>query len=420
MKRKTGMKRSVCRIISFMMIFSLLSVYGCKEKKIEVVDYPEPTVTEVTDNTQDAANQDEDTNSAMPSALDLEALKPEVNTLKEEGTFVYNAAVIPDWILKEFENNPKIVRIAKEILVAIDHAEEEYEFSSDLNLTEDELIQVTLIISYSCPFYSQIIYEKAENENVYTLKYFPNMEASDAEVSDADIIDTSAYGNKGYNMSEFASQEEAIEIMDSYKDYVTALINDNLNSEMSEREMAAVIYSELVRGASFSPENPDYYLGQGEESIDPESYFGRKAVDNIIEQKYTRGIEILRTYQYIMNQLHIESRLVVGNGIFQDEVKEQFGEKYPTTPYWSWLSMQLDGEYFNCDIILEKLIHDFKFGDDTDVYPEMTYFGMSDDKRKESYKFMDTSIYLMDITDLNAEPPRPPKCPSNYEYHYFD
>ena len=47
MKMKTGMKRSVCRIISFMMVFTLLSAYGCnKGKTIDPDFYPTQNVSE--------------------------------------------------------------------------------------------------------------------------------------------------------------------------------------------------------------------------------------------------------------------------------------------------------------------------------------------------------------------------------------
>ena len=47
MKMKTGMKRNLSRIISFMMVFTLLSAYGCnKGKTIDPDFYPTQEVNE--------------------------------------------------------------------------------------------------------------------------------------------------------------------------------------------------------------------------------------------------------------------------------------------------------------------------------------------------------------------------------------
>ena len=134
MKMKTGMKRNLSRIISFMMVFTLLSAYGCnKGKTIDPDFYPTQEVNE-------EAGEVENINPVAPEqATDEDIIKPERNTFKEDGKYVYNPQVIPDWILKTFENNPNVIRVAKQALNAINNCESEFVLDEDLKLTKEEV-----------------------------------------------------------------------------------------------------------------------------------------------------------------------------------------------------------------------------------------------------------------------------------------
>ena len=154
MKMKTGMKRSVCRIISFMMVFTLLSAYGCnKGKTIDPDFYPTQNVSEE-ETIKEEKTVENITKIAPDQVSDEDILKPEKNTFRETGKYEYNPVVIPDWILKMFENNPKIIRVAKQALIAINNCETEFVLDEDIKLTQEEMDYVFGVIYYSTPLYA--------------------------------------------------------------------------------------------------------------------------------------------------------------------------------------------------------------------------------------------------------------------------
>ena len=68
-------------------------------------------------------------------------------------------------------------------------------------------------------------------------------------------------------------------------------------------------------------------------------------------------------------------------------------------------------------ILLEKLMQNAKYGVELGTEPDMAYFGMSETKRMESYKFGKASAGLYETFDTTAAPAPLPDCPNDYEYH---
>ncbi|MBR5066237.1 MAG: hypothetical protein IKX08_01175, partial [Lachnospiraceae bacterium] len=112
----TGKKLKIFnRTAALIISAALLSVYGCnnKGKTIDPDFYPTEVIEEEEEVTE-AENTVSSISEVAPEKLtDEDILKPELNSLKENGKYEYNPKIIPDWILKQFENNPKIIRVAK-------------------------------------------------------------------------------------------------------------------------------------------------------------------------------------------------------------------------------------------------------------------------------------------------------------------
>ncbi|MBR5917200.1 MAG: hypothetical protein IKZ76_03870, partial [Lachnospiraceae bacterium] len=115
-KRNAGYKKSLKRLLSFMMsalfVFSLFAGSGCN-KANTIEDYPEPvTVTASVDTEEDGESENTADTSAKPAedeeVLD-EVLSPEYDSLREKGEFEFNPVAVNPVFKMEMKNNPKVV-----------------------------------------------------------------------------------------------------------------------------------------------------------------------------------------------------------------------------------------------------------------------------------------------------------------------
>lgn len=404
MKMKKRMKRNLSRIISFMMVFTLLSAYGCnKGKTIDPDFYPTQEVNEEV--TEEGKTVGSITSVAPEDATDEDIIKPERNTFKEDGKYVYNPQVIPDWILKTFENNPNVIRVAKQALNAINNCESEFVLDEDLKLTKEEVEYVYGIVYYSTPLYAIAGLYETDEPNVYHISYFQEFSVGEEDENGVP---------SEINLVGEASPEEAKETVDAFKDYVTETINNNLTKDMSEAEMAAALYKILVRDIKLEVKDTENYQGLSEES-----FISGEMIKGIFDKKYSSGGEFVRLYSFFLTQLHIESREVIGtSGFFTDKLKTELGEKVPVSYYWSWQILYLDGEYYNCDITLEAIVFAQRYGYEEGIEPDMIYFGFSDKERNESYKVGKSSVYYNDAILYNTGSiGTVPNCPNSLDFH---
>lgn len=400
MKMKKGMKRNLSRIISFMMIFTLLSAYGCnKGKTIDPDFYPTQEIKE-------EAGEVENINPVAPEdATDEDIIKPERNTFKEDGKYVYNPEVIPDWILKTFENNPKVITVAKQALRAIDNCDTEFVLDEDLKMTPEEIEYVFGIVYYSTPLYAIAGLYETEEPNVYHISYFQEFVLGEEDENGVP---------QAVQVLGEASPEEARETVEAFKDYVTETINGNLTNDMSEAEMAAVLYKKLVTDIRLEVEDIENYVG-----ISQDSFASAEIIKGIFDKKYSSGGEFVRLYSFFLTQLHIENREVMGtNGFFTEKLKTELKEKTPISYYWNWQILYLDGEYYNCDITLEAIVYSERYGYEEGIEPDMVYFGFSDKERNESYKVGKSSVYYNDAILYNTGSiGTVPNCPNSLDFH---
>ena len=404
----TGKKLKIFnRTAALIISAALLSVYGCnnKGKTIDPDFYPAEIIEEEEEVTE-AENTVSSISEVAPEKLtDEDVLKPELNSLKENGKYEYNPKIIPDWILKQFENNPKIIRVAKQALVAIDNCETEFVID-DLELTDDEVQYVYGVLYYTNPLSTVVsTYPSEEDPHVYKLSYFQQYALGE---EDENGIPTS------YQYMGESTPEEARVTIDAFKDYVTETINENITADMSDAEMASIIYKKLLTDIELEVESIDNYM-----NFNAQNYVSGEQITGVLDKKFTSGPEFVRLYSFFLTQLQIENREAVGtSGYFTSDLKTQLGEDAPISYYWAWQVLYLDGDYYNCDINLEAIVFKNTYKGIEGAEPDMLYFGMSDDKRNESYKVGKSSIYYADtIVYNNGTVENVPVCPKDLDIH---
>ena len=394
----TGKKlRIINRTAALILSAALLSVYGCnnKGKTIDPDFYPTAEVIEETEIVkEEQTTEDKTTETVVEEMSEDGILVPEVNTFRE-GKYVYNPLVIPEWVLKTYENNPKIIRVAKMALWAIDNCATEFVLDEDLSLTQEELNQVYYVLFLSNPLTSVVGVYETEEKNVYRLSYFPQ------------------YDLEEKNYTGESDPEEARKQIEDFKDYVTETINNNLTSDMSDTEIAAILYKQIVSDIHLEvPESASLEINTDESAATGE------IIKGIFNKKYSNGLEFSRLYAFFLTQLHIECRNVIGtSGFFTNEVKSELQELTPISYYWDWQVLLLDGDYYNCDIALEAAVFAKRYQGAEGAEPDMNYFGMSDKKRNESYKIGKTSVYFEDTLDYSASNETVPNCPTDLDFH---
>lgn len=394
----TGKKlRIINRTAALILSAVLLSVYGCnnKGKTIDPDFYPTAEVIEETEIVKEEQTTENKTTETVVEEMSEEGiLVPEKNTFRE-GKYVYNPVVIPEWVLKTYENNPKIIRVAKMALWAIDNCATEIVIDEETSLTEEELEQVYYVLFLSNPLTSVVGVYETEEKNVYRLSYFPQYDLEEG------------------NYTGESDPEEARKQIEDFKDYVTETINNNLTSDMSDTEIAAILYKQIV--SDIKLEVPD---SASLEINTEESAATGEIIKGISNKKYSTGLEFSRLYAFFLTQLHIECRNVVGtSGFFTNDIKDELAELTPISYYWDWQVLLLDGEYYNCDIALEAAVFAKRYLGAEGAEPDMEFFGMSDKKRNESYKVGKTSVYFEDTLDYSAPNETVPNCPTDLDFH---
>ena len=394
----TGKKlRIFNRTAALILSAALLSVYGCnnKGKTIDPDFYPTAEVIEETEIVKEEQTTENKTTETVVEEMSEDGiLVPEVNTFRE-GKYVYNPLVIPEWVLKTYENNPKIIRVAKMALWAIDNCATEFVLDEDLSLTQEELNQVYYVLFLSNPLTSVVGVYETEEKNAYRLSYFPQYDLEEG------------------NYTGESDPEEARKQIEDFKDYVTETINNNLTSDMSDTEIAAILYKQIVSDIHLEvPESASLEINTEESAATGE------IIKGIFNKKYSTGLEFSRLYAFFLTQLHIECRNVIGtSGFFTNEVKSELQELTPISYYWDWQVLLLDGDYYNCDIALEAAVFAKRYQGAEGAEPDMNYFGMSDKKRNESYKIGKTSVYFEDTLDYSASNETVPNCPTDLDFH---
>ena len=376
------------RVIAVLAGISLMAAYGCKPEGSTVVldDYPVP-VEEVKENEEVPEPDEEEPVSQTMVDKDI---MPQPDTLRENGKYYFDPEIIPDFLLSYYANDPKIIRIAKRLLTAAYNAETEVTFEEE-NVDRNDVYKAYEVAYLSNPIFDAINFSQVEG-NTYGLIYFAPI-----------VVDgMNEYGNNTYGLGESPEEAETKNMIDSYVGYVTEIINNNLTQESTDRERAEIIYKELIKDMKYNlnaSESP-YGAGlQGADGIGSVLSESGQSVKSVLNKEFFNQYRYIRLYSFILTQLHINVYEVQGRGIFQNDwdkmlvtdendlTEQTVLNAQGGVASWEWSIVEIDGQNYICDLLLEKVAYD-RFceenGDSAEWEPQ--FFGMSDEKRKESFK----------------------------------
>ena len=407
-----SVKRHFTRFFTLFFSVSFVTLSGCKARNIDPNEYPIPVnegdVNEVNDTGEEIISADDN------SPLFAEALKPEPNTVKENGRYIYNPADIPEMYLNQYKDKPKIIKVAKDYLYAIDNLSTEFEVDlpEEEMLTEDEFTQAMIVASMSNPVASAVD-TMSVDDNKYELKYFP------AYYVDPDSVD-SEYGGFSLESRDDVSIDEAGKYFEDFKSYVTETINKCVSPDDSEIEMASKLYKQIVMDMDMEIAEQSMYLDPSVMDSSEPAFLSGNVIRSVYERKFVGENDFCTFYVFLLNQVHIEALDIMAyNGVFTDKGKEIVSKRAAEDMFWEWVIITADGKYYHCDPVLEKLAYDKRYADVDGADPDMEYFGMSDTKRSETFKFSRTSLSIYNDPTSFTGPgnmSQAPECEESYSF----
>ena len=124
-----------------------------------------------------------------------------------------------------------------------------------------------------------------------------------------------------------------------------------------------------------------------------------ETVSCVINREFYTETKLMRLYSFILGQLHMEVYEIYGRGIFKNDydkylerngvvISSQEGKmENVDVTIWYWSIVEIDGNNYICDLVLEKLVYDSNYEENAGIVdPDMIFFGISDETRNESFK----------------------------------
>ena len=401
-----GFLENLKRFLSFMMsallTFLVFAGSGCNNAKT-IEDYPEPTTVTAS---SDTGNGDEANTASQNGEKPVEkeeeildeSLLPEPDSLREKGVFEYNPTALNPVFKMEMKNNPKIVRVAKEILSAVHEAKPTFELSGDLSCTEAEMKLARALAELSSPVCYCVDID-TEDFETYTLSYFPSYEEDH-------------FGDE--TMTGAISEEEAKEKIDAYIEICEKLINETVTDKDDDMQRAAKIYKKIIETYEFeypnsAEENMEDSEGMVTESYETEDY----VVSQIISGKM-HAWQFLEFYEALMVQLNVNTMMIGSMGKYHDQSFTLLDKTMDedNDGGFVWMIVMVDDKAYHCDILMDKMALDSQRESFEEYESDMLYFGMSDETREKSFTMYYTQIFES-INPVNKT--SVPKCEEDYK-----
>ena len=124
-----------------------------------------------------------------------------------------------------------------------------------------------------------------------------------------------------------------------------------------------------------------------------------QSVKCVLNKEFFNQYRYIRLYSFILTQLHINVYEIQGRGIFQNDwdkmlvtdendlTEQTVLNTYGGVATWEWSIVEIDGQNYICDLLLEKVAYDRFYEENGDPAEwELQFFGMSDEKRNDSFK----------------------------------
>lgn len=395
------MKRVFSAMISALLVLSLLFISACNEKIVDSDDYPTAAIHESESDGKTAdGEKNEDANNDNREESDGnsidEILLHEIDSLRENGKFVYNPVTIHPAYLMLTQDNPKAVKAAKKIMQTVYETGSEVEFEEGEHYTLNELQLAYSLAMISTPLMETVGLNFEDTDNV-TIVYFPQYSTDES-------------GNP--EVSEDAGRGEAREKYEKFEQYITDTINENITPENSDEERAAIIFGEIVKDFEYvSDAETGYDVIEGSGELQIEHHIPDSLVDCVNSGKINES-GMAELYRFFMTQLNIKCINIGAEGQYKSQNIERTDKEFEDTKMWEWNLIYLGEDSYHCDLYFEKALYDENKAKYEDYEPELEYFGMSDNTRNKSFTMYNRfSIRPMYFTkDIGI-----PSCESDYD-----
>ena len=373
-------------IISLILPFST----ACNNKPV-VNEYPEAVVD---DTNVDPDTNDENTDDTDPNSEYDEALLPEYDSLKEEGKYHFDPAKLNRYYKMQVSDNPKIILIAKRILEEVYECHATFELDGEYECTDAEF-QMAYALAARCNPIMDVVRVEREENTTFVVKYFPYATRDD---------------NFQITYDEGIAPEEAKVVFDEFADVITAMINDNLTQENTEKERAEIIYKAIVDNTNVkynsayttakNPEDVPKAPSEDDEEFDEEAQAifmadmeaaqinglinGKCFLERINTNELSQT-DTIALYSFVLTQLNIDCMIIGAQGMYEPQNIKLLDDTMNGLNFW--LIVNIEGKDYHCDIRFDKAMLDSQRIDFPDSEVNFKYFGMSDAKRKESFNY---------------------------------
>ena len=377
------LKRLIATITFVLTAFFSLTITACKEKQIEVNDYPQPIQTVEEDENlpedgSDKKTEDESEDKALTDA-ELKALLDAPDPF-EKGIYTFNPKRIPFYMAQKYKDRPEIIINALAYLEAVYNQEAEFELPPEDVLDIEGYIDAVELAEMSNPMVSAVRLD-TEDFLHYKVVYLPQYV----------LVENEENGFPDILPGEAENQDEARRVIGDFVDYISETVNKNVSADDSDIEKARAVYEALANDMG-TVNLDDYHNGAIVYEYEIEDFLNRRTlIEGALERKLDQA-EIARLYRFILSQLNIECYAVQASGTYYKQNDEKL-DKFMKDEYLNiWNVVVSEGKAYHCDLFYEIVILDTLKSENSNATADMTYFGMSDETRNKSFNVTKTSL----------------------------
>ena len=378
------LKRLIATITCVLTAFFSLTFTACKEKQIEIDDYPQPiqTVEEdenvANESDSDKKNEDDSEEKALTDT-ELEALLDAPDPF-EKGIFTFNPRCIPFYMAQKYKDRPEVIMNALAYLEAVYNQDTEFEMPTEDKLDIEGYIDALELAEMSNPMISAVRLD-TEDFLHYKVVYLPKFI----------LVENEENGFPDIMPGEAENQDEAKRVIGDFVDYICETVNKNVSADDSDIEKARAVYEGLANDLGIV-DLENYKDGTVIYAEDIEEMLNRRTlIEGALEKKLDQ-METARLYRFILSQLNIECYAVQASGTYYKQNDEKLDAFMKDAYFNVWNVVVSDGKAYNCDLFYEIAILDTIKKDNSNATADMTYFGMSDETRNKSFNVTKTSL----------------------------
>ena len=345
---------------------------GCNNPKT-IKDYPgSEFATEIVSEEEEETVTDEKEKDIYiaDEEEELEDIMPNDYPFDGTGNFIYNPVALRPGLSKLYHDKPEYLEMAKQVMLAVNDGEKVLTLEAGYPITKEDFDEVLKIAETSNP----VVYiAKFETEDYYNFTitypdYFGSFDEYESYRPDNLIKDDKNFPAE----------------MDEFRDFVTDVIDSNVNYQDNDMENARKIYKYLIENL-YIKDNDWNYSEPNPDATDGRSLLHIDVVRNLKNDRLYLH-EFIMLYQYMLTQLNIENQFVTMDG---KPAMDRYLKWFPDQVFMSnvhCLIIRHDGMDYLCNPYFEYL--DFKnfplYENDTECH--CTYFAISKQTNNKYFK----------------------------------